>query len=283
MISAGLHQGTDAKRQQPAVLRVEGLRVDRLGQSIVRNIDLSVALGEVTVLLGANGAGKSTLLDGISGVVHPSAGRVLLGEKDITRSSRQHRVRAGLAYVQQGRTVFEELTVEENFLVTAGRADLSPAFELFPELKARASVAAGLLSGGEQQMVVLGRAILRQPRVLMIDELSLGLAPAVIDRMLQAVERLANTGIGLLLVEQFADKALNVGDSAVVMARGEIAMRGAARQVQQRPDLLRAAYLSAPKSDLSASSRSGRSAARTTESGAAGGSEPPASGRSSFP
>ncbi|MCY3949712.1 MAG: ATP-binding cassette domain-containing protein [Acidimicrobiaceae bacterium] len=244
---------------------------------------MSVGPGEVTVLLGANGAGKSTLLDGISGVVHPSTGRVLLGEEDITRSSRQQRVRAGLAYVQQGRTVFEELTVEENFLVTAGRADLGPAFELFPELKARASVAAGLLSGGEQQMVVLGRAILRQPRVLMIDELSLGLAPAVIDRMLQAVERLANTGIGLLLVEQFADKALNVGDSAVVMARGEIAMRGAARQVQQRPDLLRAAYLSAPKSDLSVGSQVSRSAPRTTESGAAGGSEPPASRRSSFP
>lgn len=259
MTSAGQHQGTDAKRQQPAVLRVEGLRVDRLGQPIVRNIDLSVAPGEVTVLLGANGAGKSTLLDGISGVVHPSAGRVLLGEEDITRSSRQRRVRAGLAYVQQGRTVFEELTVEENFLVTAGRADLSPAFELFPELRARASVAAGLLSGGEQQMVVLGRAILRQPRVLMIDELSLGLAPAVIDRMLQAVDRLANTGIGLLLVEQFADKALNVGDSAVVMARGEVAMRGAAWQVQQRPDLLRAAYLSASKSTSATDSHADRS------------------------
>ncbi|WP_419839711.1 ABC transporter ATP-binding protein [Candidatus Poriferisodalis sp.] len=211
MTSAEQHEEADPGVPRPAVLRVEGLRVDRLGQPVVRGVDLSVAPGEVTVLLGANGAGKSTLLDGISGVVIPSAGRVVLGGEDITQSSRRRRFRAGLSYVQQGRMVFEGLTVEENFLVTAGRAELSPAFELFPELKARSSTPAGLLSGGEQQMVVLGRAVVREPRVLMIDELSLGLAPAVIDRMLQAVEHMASSGIGLLLVEQFADRALNSG------------------------------------------------------------------------
>ena len=224
-------------------LRVEGLRVDRLGQPVVRGVDLSVAPGQVTVMLGANGAGKSTLLDGISGVLPVAAGRILLDGADITRSSRQRRVRAGLAYVQQGRTVFPSLTVEENFLVTAGRAHLDVAFDLFPELRARASVAAELLSGGEQQMVVLGRAMLRRPRVLMIDELSLGLAPTVIDRMLQAVEHLAASGIGLLLVEQFVERALTVGDSAVVMARGEVALRGTASQIQRQPGQLRDAYL----------------------------------------
>ena len=224
-------------------LRVEGLRVHRLGQPVVRGVDLSVAPGQVTVLLGANGAGKSTLLDGISGVVPTSAGRVLMDGADITRSSRRRRVKAGLAYVQQGRAVFPSLTVEENFLVAAGRDRLGFALELFPELRARMSVAAELLSGGEQQMVVLGRALLRQPQVLMIDELSLGLAPAVIDRMLQAVEEMASSGVGLLLVEQFAERALDAGDNAVVMARGGVVLRGTAAQIQRQPDRLRHAYL----------------------------------------
>lgn len=224
-------------------LRVENLRVDRLGQPVVRGVDLSVAPGEVTVLLGANGAGKSTLLDGISGVVPASAGRVLLDGTDMTKSPRRRRVTAGLAYVQQGRTVFPSLTVEENFLVAASRDRLDPAFELFPELRARRSVAAELLSGGEQQMLVLGRAVLRRPRVLMIDELSLGLAPAVIDRMLQAVEQMAAGGIGLLLVEQFAERALDIGDNAIVMARGEVVLRDAASRIQQRPERLKRAYL----------------------------------------
>ena len=139
--------------------------------------------------------------------------------------------------------MFPSLTVEENFLVTASRTKLEPAFELFPELRARASVAADLLSGGEQQMVVLGRAVLRRPRVLMIDELSLGLAPTVIDRMLQAVEQMAASGIGLLLVEQFADRALAVGDTAIVMARGEVVLQGTASQIRRQPGRLRDAYL----------------------------------------
>ena len=241
MTGRGHHK--DAGASQAAGLRVEELRVDRLGQPVVRGVNLSVAPGEVTVLLGANGAGKSTLLDGISGVLTVTAGRVLLDGADITRLSRQHRAKAGLAYVQQGRTIFPSLTVEENFLVAAGRDRLDAAFDLFPELRVRASVAAELLSGGEQQMVVLARALLRRPRVLMIDELSLGLAPAVMDRMLLAVERLAADGIGLLLVEQFAERALAVGSRAVVMTRGEVVLRGTASQIRQQPDRLRHAYL----------------------------------------
>ena len=236
-------RNTSAGESRAAGLRVEDLRVDRLGQPVVRGVDLSVEPGEVTVLLGANGAGKSTLLDGISGVTPASGGRVLLDGADITRSSRQRRVKAGLAYVQQGRTVFPSLTVEENFLVAAGRGRLDPAFELFPELRARMAVTAELLSGGEQQMVVLGRAVLRQPRVLMIDELSLGLAPAVIDRMLGALAQMATDGIGLLLVEQFAERALDAGDNAVVIARGEVVLRGTAQQIREQPDQLRTAYL----------------------------------------
>ena len=233
----------NAGRSRPVGLQVDSLRVNRLGQPVVRGVDLSVTPGEVTVLLGANGAGKSTLLDGISGVMPASGGRVLLDGTDITRWSRQRRVNAGLSYVQQGRTVFPSLTVEENFLVAASRDRLDPAFELFPELRARMSVAAELLSGGEQQMVVLGRAVLRQPRVLMIDELSLGLAPAVIDRMVTALAQMADDGIGLLLVEQFAERALDAGDNAVVMARGEVVLRGTAPQIKEQPARLRSAYL----------------------------------------
>ncbi len=224
-------------------LVVESLRVDRLGQAVVREVDLSVAPGEVTVLLGANGAGKSTLLDGISGVIPASGGRVLLNGIDITRSSRRNRVKAGLAYVQQGRTVFPSLTVEENFLVAASPEHLQLAFDLFPELRVRRSVAAGCLSGGEQQMVVLGRAVLRPPRVLMIDELSLGLAPAVIDRMMVALKQMTTDGIGLLLVEQFTERALAAANNAVVIARGQVVLRGSASQIQDQPDRLQSAYL----------------------------------------
>ncbi len=224
-----------------AVLSVEELQVDRVGQPVIRGVDLKVNAGEVTVLLGANGVGKSTLLDGISGVIPTSKGRVLMGGTDITRLSRRRRVALGLSYVQQGRTVFPNLTVEENLLVAAHRP--LQAFQLFPELRSRATVKAASLSGGEQQMVVLGRALLQQPRVLLIDELSLGLAPAIVDRMLTAVADMAADGIGVLLVEQFADRALALGQYATVLARGSVALQGRASEVRRQPDRLQAAYL----------------------------------------
>lgn len=224
-----------------AVLSVEALHVDRLGQPVVRGVNLAVNAGEVTVLLGANGMGKSTLLDGISGVVPSAGGRVLLGGADITRLSRRRRVALGMAYVQQGRTVFPNLTVEENFLVAAQRPQR--AFDLFPELRSRATVKAASLSGGEQQMVVLGRAVLQQPRVLLIDELSLGLAPAIVDRMLAAVADMLAEGIGVLLVEQFADRALAFGHHAAVLARGAVVLQGRADEVRSQPEQLQAAYL----------------------------------------
>ena len=239
-----------------AVLSVEELQVDRLGQPVVRGVELTVEAGEVTVLLGANGVGKSTLLDGISGVVPASKGRVLLGGIDITRFSRRWRVALGMSYVQQGRTVFPNLTVEENFLVAAH----SPrqAFELFPELRSRATVKAASLSGGEQQMVVLGRAVLQKPRVLLIDELSLGLAPSVVDRMLAAVANMAADGIGVLLVEQFADRALAFGHQAAVLARGEVVLRGRAEEVRSQPERLQAAYLGETETtDVDPNSRNG--------------------------
>ncbi len=227
----------------PTGLAVTGLRVDRLGQEVVCGVDLDVPAGEITVLLGANGAGKSTLLDGISAVAPAREGTVTLDGKNITRSSRHKRVGAGLAYVQQGRSIFPSLTVEENLLVVAPKTDFDVAFDLFPELSKRVSSAASLLSGGEQQMVVLARALLQRPNVLLIDELSLGLAPIIVERMLEAVSALAANGMGILLVEQFADQALAIGTTAVVLARGSVALRGTAQDVRSQPERLRAAYL----------------------------------------
>lgn len=223
------------------LLCVEGFRLERLGQPVVAGVDLVVNAGEVTVLLGANGAGKSTFLDGISGVIPSAGGRLLLGEIDITSLSRRRRVALGVAYVQQGRTVFPNLTVKENLLVAAPRTQ--PAFDLFPELRSRSTIQTKNLSGGEQQMVVLGRAVLQQPRVLLIDELSLGLAPAVVERMLTAVADLVADGVGVLLVEQFADRALAFGHQAAVLVRGEVVLRGRAEELRSRPERLQAAYL----------------------------------------
>lgn len=224
-------------------LTVSEFCVDRLGQPVVRDVDLEVAPGQVTVLLGANGVGKSTCLDGISGVAPARSGSVTLDGLELSRASRRKRVAAGMAYVQQGRTVFPGLTVEENLLVAAPRTRFDPVFELFPELAERVESPAALLSGGEQQMVVLGRAVLQQPKVLMIDELSLGLAPIIVDRMLDAVRRMADDGMSVLLVEQFADRALAVGDSAVVLSRGAVVLRGPAADLRRDPEALRAAYL----------------------------------------
>ena len=236
--------GFPLSRMAPVVaLQVEGLHVDRAGQPIVRDVDLSVSYGEITVLLGANGAGKSTLLDGIGGVISAAAGRIVLDGVDITRRSRRGRVRQGLAYVQQGRTAFLSLTVDENLSVVARRQDFDLALGAFPELAQRMSTHAGLLSGGEQQMLVLARALLQRPRVLIVDELSLGLAPTVVDRMFAGVQQMATEGIGLLLVEQFADRALDIGHHAVVLARGSVALRGSAAEVRSQPERLRAAYL----------------------------------------
>lgn len=224
-------------------LSIAGLCVDRVGQPVVRDVDLNVPPGHVTVLLGANGVGKSTLLDGLTGVAPIRGGSIELDGTDLTRASRGKRVRAGMAYVQQGRAIFATLTVEENFAVTAKPGQFDIALDLFPELKPRLKTKTALLSGGEQQMVVLGRALLQRPSVLLIDELSLGLAPIVVDRMLEAVRALAADGLGVLLVEQFADKALGVGDEALVMARGEIVLRQSAATLLVDPSVLKQAYL----------------------------------------
>lgn len=210
---------------------------------IVRDLSFEVPRAQVTVLLGANGAGKSTLLEAISGVISSKSGTVQLNTKDISRASRVTRARAGLAHVEQGRVVFPSLTVEENLLVGARGNDLEPAFKLFPELEKRRQIAAGKLSGGEQQMVVLARAILGKPQILLVDEMSLGLAPLIVKRLMPVIRSLADDGVGVLLVEQYAQLALGIGDNALIMNQGKIVFSGSSRALLEDQRLLQHAYL----------------------------------------
>jgi branched-chain amino acid transport system ATP-binding protein len=224
-------------------LVLEGLQVDRGGFPIVRQIDLEVPAGEVSVLLGPNGAGKTTLLEAISGLIPAAAGTVRLGERNLTRASRRTRAAEGISHIEQGRTVFPSLTTEENLQVVGDGAGWDRALALFPELERRRTVSADRLSGGEQQMLVLARALANNPSIILVDELSLGLAPVIVKRLIPVVRRLADEGAGVLLVEQFAAEALGIGDKAYLLNQGELAYSGTAKELLDKPDLLHRAYL----------------------------------------
>ncbi len=229
-------------------LSATGLTVRRGGLTICRDIDLVVPVGEITVLLGANGAGKSTLLDGLSGVLPVAAGAIHLDGHSLTRLPPHRRAARGLAYVEQGRTVFERLTVRQNLaVVDRSRRTLDRSFELFPRLAEKRDIRAGLLSGGEQQMLVIARALATDPRVLLVDELSLGLAPRVVRTLMEALVGLAATGVGVLLVEQYAQLALEVGTTAHVMRQGRIVRSAAcATLLADRDALLSSHYFGSP-------------------------------------
>lgn len=204
-------------------LQLQGVTVKRGGLTICREVSLEVPAGEITVVLGANGAGKSTLLDGIAGVRPVSVGTVHLNGRRIDTAPMHRRARRGLAYVQQGRSVFARLTVAQNLaVVDRSPQALERAFEQFPRLAERRDVAAGQLSGGEQQMLLIARALAAGPRVLLVDELSQGLAPSVVRGLMETLQRLAAAGLGILLVEQFAELALGIGTTAHIMQRGRI-------------------------------------------------------------
>ena len=226
------------------MLTVEHVTVRRSDLPVVRDASFTLHAGRVTVLLGVNGAGKTSLLESISGVIPAAKGSILLDGVTINGWRADRRARAGLAHVEEGRSVFPSMTTEENLRVAVGkRADISSAFELFPELVKRRDVRAGLLSGGEQQMLVVARATLRQPSVLLLDELSLGLAPAIVVRLLAAVRSLADDGRAILLVEQFASLALEIADHALVMRHGELVFSDAAAVLRGQDALLQELYL----------------------------------------
>ncbi|MUN38842.1 MULTISPECIES: ABC transporter ATP-binding protein [Actinomadura] len=227
-------------------LKLEDVAVARGAAPIVRDVTLTVPAGEVTVLLGPNGAGKTTLLEAVAGVLPIASGRLTGDGDDLAGLDRVARARRGIALVEQGRTVFTQLTVAENLRVVRRGGGPDRTAELFPELDKRMDVPAGLLSGGEQQMVVLARALAMSPSVLLIDEMSLGLAPVIVKRLLPAVRQLADEGVAVLLVEQFATLALEIADTAHVLAGGRVTHSGPAAPLRKSPELLHAAYLGEP-------------------------------------
>jgi branched-chain amino acid transport system ATP-binding protein len=233
-------------------LRLEGLSVARGGRPVVREVSISVPPGEVTTLLGANGAGKSTLVLTVAGVLRPSAGRVVFGNRDLTTAPPERIRAAGVAVVAEGRRLLPLLSVEDNVRIatyTLGRDErrqrIAYALELFPELERRWHAQARLLSGGEQQMLVLAQALVSRPGVLLVDELSLGLAPIVVKRLVPTIQAVASDGVGVLLIEQFAHMALSLAKTAYVLEGGRIRYEGRADELRNRPDLLHSAYLSA--------------------------------------
>jgi branched-chain amino acid transport system ATP-binding protein len=234
----------------PATLRLEDLSVPRAGRPVLREVSLEIPPAKVTALLGPNGAGKSTLVLTVAGVLRPTAGRVLLGEHDLTKRAPERIRRAGVAIVAEGRRVLSELSIADNLRIATYGLDrdqaqqgMDYALELFPELKRRWNTATVLLSGGEQQMVVLAQALVSRPSVLLVDELSLGLAPVIVKRLVPALAAVAESGVGVLLIEQFAHVALGLADSAYILEGGHIRYHGSAGELKANPDLLHSAYL----------------------------------------
>jgi branched-chain amino acid transport system ATP-binding protein len=229
-----------------ALLEIAELSAGYDGTPVVHRLSLSVRPGEVLALLGPNGAGKTTTLRTVSGVVRPLAGRITVLGSDVS-AARPHRIaRSGLAHVAEGRSVFFGLTVAEHFRLGHRweSPDSAVAYEYFPQLYQLRDRRAGLLSGGEQQMLALGFALARKPRLLLIDELSLGLAPLVVERMLPVVRQYATEqGAAALLVEQHVELALDVADRAVVLSHGEVITEGEASVLRHDKDLLFASYL----------------------------------------
>ena len=232
------------------MLEVRGLKVAYGGIAAVKGIDLEVRAGELVTVIGANGAGKTTTLKALAGLIAPAAGRVRYRSEDVTTLPSYQRVGRGLALVPEGRGVFPRLTVEENLDLGAYTrrdaaqiaADRERAFTLFPRLAERRRQLAGTLSGGEQQMLAIGRALMSRPRLLLLDEPSMGLAPLMVQKIFETVRAVAREGVTLLLVEQNARLALECCDRAYVMDGGLITLSGPARDLLDNPQV-RHAYL----------------------------------------
>jgi branched-chain amino acid transport system ATP-binding protein len=227
-------------------LEIDGLTAGYDRAAVVRELSLTVAPGEVVALLGANGAGKTTTLRAISGLLKPMAGRILLDGADLRGVSATARVRRGMVHVPHDRGIFYGLTVAEHFRLDGViQADeQAAAFEHFPVLHELRHRRAGLLSGGEQQMLALARALARKPRLLLLDELSLGLAPIIVERLLPVVRDFAvGTATAVLLVEQHVHLALEIADRGYVLSHGELVMSGAAARLREDSALLATSYL----------------------------------------
>ncbi len=231
-------------------LSISRLRVVRGGREVIHGVDLEIAPGRITALLGANGAGKSSLVLAAAGALPTHSGIVSVDGEPITGLRPENVRRKGVAAVPEGHHVLTDLTVAENLRVAGYHlerdkrdAGIEAALETFPELRAKLASRAGSLSGGQQQMLVLAQAIVDRPRYLLADELSFGLAPVIVARLVPVVTRLAEQGIGVLLIEQFTHIALRLAHHVCVMERGRIRFSGEPDALRQNPDILHSAYL----------------------------------------
>ena len=228
------------------VLTIDDMSAGYAGAEVIRKINITVGNGEVVALFGPNGAGKTTTLRVISGIIRPSRGTVSFGGADLAKQSPTLRARAGIAHVPEGRGIFYGLTVAEHFRLGYRGEHVDPAlvYEYFPALEPLQDRRAGLLSGGEQQMLAVGRALGRRPKLLLLDELSLGLAPLLVERLLPVVRSYArDSGCAVLLVEQHVRLATEIADRCYVLSHGDIVLHETGARLMQDPSLLVASYV----------------------------------------
>ena len=236
------------------MLSIQNLHAAYGKVQVLHGISLEVPKGKLVTLIGSNGAGKTTTMRAISGMIRPTSGTVSLGGRDITGLESHKIARSGLAHSPEGRRVFPTMSVTDNLLLGAFprytgsrpkgdiKLDLEKALELFPRLKERQHQLAGTLSGGEQQMLAMARAVMLNPEVILLDEPSMGLAPILVEEVFRIITRLKSEGITMLLVEQFAAAALNVADYGYVLENGSISVHGPAESLKTDPKVV-AAYL----------------------------------------
>lgn len=243
-----------------ANLVISDLAVQRAGRPVLQDVSLELKPGAVTALLGANGAGKSTLVMAVAGVLPAKAGRIEMAGRNLLGLTPDAVRRRGITVVPEGHSVLPNLSLIDNLRAAGSNLtratlerEIAMVLEVFPELKPQLHVAAQNLSGGQKQMVAIGQALIGQPRYLLVDELSFGLAPAIVGRLGETMQAVARRGVGVLLIEQFTTLALALASHAFVMERGRIIFSGTSEELRSQPEVLHGAYLAAETSASSAS------------------------------
>ena len=230
------------------MLKIDDIHVYYGAIHAIKGVSFEVGEGEIVALIGANGAGKSTILKTVSGLMHPRSGSISFCGDDIGRTDAYKLLRHGLAHVPEGRRIFQQMTVQDNLEMGAfihkevNKDDLDRVFNYFPRLKERRKQIAGTLSGGEQQMLAMSRALMSRPKLMMLDEPSMGLAPILIDQIFEIIKQLHKDGTTILLVEQNASKALEIADRAYVLETGKVILSGTGQELASS-DEVKKAYL----------------------------------------